>query len=171
MGTFFSVSALIVSLISLLITIWLWRESNRPVVTARIKTHKGGNIAILYCIELVNSGSRPAKNIRLHADRQEILSALLPSAQSHKDYERELRYIERCFEERATVPILLNGETTTSPFGHTSIESPFWSPGATLRLMVSYQGLEGQRYRSAVAIKIDDTVGFAGVSYGSTGDG
>ena len=69
------------------------------------------------------------------------------------------------------VPILLNGATETSPFGHTSIESPFWSPGATLQLGISYQGLEGQRYKSNVTIKIDDTAGFAGVSYGSPGDG
>lgn len=170
METLFSATALIISLISLLITIWLWRESNRPVVTARIVTHKGGNIAILYHLELVNSGTRPAKNVRLHANHQEIMGALLPTAPSHKDYERELSYIERCFKDRAAVPILLNGETTTSPFGHTSVESPFWSPGAILQLVVSYQGLEGQRYKSAITIKIDDTAGFAGVSYGSVGD-
>jgi hypothetical protein len=167
---FFSTAALIVSLISFLITIWLWRESNRPVVTARIRTHKGGNISILYRIELVNSGTRPAKNVRLHVDHQEITAALLPAAQSHQNYERELRCIERCFEDRAIVPILLNGGTETSPFGHTSIESPFWLPGATLRVAISYQGLEGQSYRSNVTIKIDDTAGFAGFSYGSPGD-
>jgi hypothetical protein len=170
MANLFSTASLIVSLISLLITIWLWRESNRPVVTARIRTHTGGNVAILYRIELVNSGARPAKNVRLLADHQEIIDALLPAARSHKDYERELRYIERCFEDRAMVPVLLNGETTSSPFGHTSLEAPFWSPGATLRLVVAYQGLEGQRYKSAVTIKIDDTAGFAGHSYGSEGD-
>ena len=156
MANLFSTAALIVSLISLLITIWLWRESNRPVVTARIRTHTGGNIAILYRIELVNSGARPAKNVHLLADHQKIINALLPAARSHKDYERELRYIERCFEDRAMVPVLLNGETTSSPFGHTSLEAPFWSPGATLQLVVAYQGLEGQKYKSAVTIKIDD---------------
>lgn len=167
MATFFSTAALIVSLVSFLITIWLWRESNRPVVTARIKTHQGGNIAILYLLEVVNSGARPAKNVRLHMDHQEIMDAVLPDATSHTDYERVLRSIARCFEKRAAIPILLNGEATTNPFGHTSIESPFWLPGATLRLAISYQGLEGQTYKSVIAIKIDDTAGFAGSSYGS----
>ena len=115
----------------------------------------------------MNSGARPAKNVRLHMDHQEIMDAVLPDATSHTDYERVLRSIARCFEKRAAIPILLNGEATTNPFGHTSIESPFWLPGATLRLAISYQGLEGQTYKSVIAIKIDDTAGFAGSSYGS----
>lgn len=167
MATFFSTAALIVSLVSFLITIWLWRESNRPVVTARIKTHRGGNIAILYLLEVVNSGARPAKNVRLHVELQEVIDAVLPVAMSHTDYGQVLRSIKRCFEKRAEIPILLNGEAVTNSFGHTSIESPFWSPGATLQLAISYQGLEGQRYRSTVTIKIDDTAGFAGTSYGN----
>ena len=170
METFFSTAALIASLISLLITVWLWRESNRPVVTARIKTHSAGNIAIFYKIEVVNSGTRPAKNVRLHVQPQEIAKALLPEAKNSKNFAKELRYIECCFEDRAVIPVLLNGESRTSPFGHTSSENPLWVPGAIIEVGISYQGLEGQGYKSRFTIKIDDTKGFAGTSYGSDGE-
>ncbi len=165
MTILFSTSALIVSLISLLITIWLWRESHRPIVTARIRTHKGGNLAILYVLELVNSGSRPARNVRLHANHTDILNALLPEASSQPDYVLELRSVKRCFEQRATVSVLLNGESITNAFGFTSIESPFWRPGAIIPVVISYEGVGGALYRSVVALKIDDTAGFAGTFY------
>jgi hypothetical protein len=161
----FSVGALIISVISLCVTVWLWQQSNRPVVTARIKTHSGGNIAIMYLLELVNSGSRPAKNIRLHVTQEQITSALTPEAKNQPGFADHLRTIERCFEERAIVQVLLNGEITANPFGYTSIERPFWRPGATMRLQISYHGLQGQRYTSRVTIRIDDTAGFAGALY------
>lgn len=165
MEAFFSVSALIISLISLLITIWLWRESNRPVVSARIKTHKGGNVSILYNIELINCGTRPAKDVRIFIEQQELDGAILPEARVKNSFEEEFLHVKKCFEERAAVPILLNGETISNAFGHTSIERPFWRPGATMQIKVYYMGLEGQRYESSITIKIDDTAGFAGAFY------
>jgi hypothetical protein len=171
MQDIFSVTAVIISVISLCVTVWLWQQSNRPVVTARIKTHSGGNVAIMYLLELVNSGTRPAKNIRVHASQDQIAAALAPEAKNQPDFTKHLRTVERCFEERAMVPVLLNGEATTNPFGHTSMERSFWQPGATIELSISYHGLQGQRYTSHLTIKIDDTAGFAGASYGGKADG
>ena len=171
MQDIFSVAAVIISVISLCVTVLLWQQSNRPVVAARIKTHSGGNVAIMYLLELVNSGSRPAKNIRLHASHDQIAAALMPEAKSQPDFANHLRTVERCFEERAMVPVLLNGEAITNSFGHTSMGHPFWKPGATMELKISYRGLQGQRYASRVTIKIDDTAGFAGASYGGKADG
>ena len=171
MQTIFSVAAVIISVISLAVTVWLWQQSNRPVVTARIKTHSGGNMAITYLLELVNSGTRPAKNVRLHASHDKIAAALMPEAHNDSHFATHLRIVERCFEERSMVPVLLNGEATTNPFGHTSAEHPFWQPGATMQLQVTYHGLQGQRYSSLITIKIDDTAGFAGASYGDKADG
>ncbi|WP_131453056.1 hypothetical protein [Xanthomonas citri] len=170
MDLFFATGALIVSLISLLITIWLWRESNRPVVTARIKTHNGGNIAILYNLEVVNSGSRPARNVRLSIKQSDLNQALVSSDKRGQGFEGHLRLVNRCFEGRAAIPILLNSETCSNAFGHTSKEDPFWLPGALLPISISYQGIEGQSYKADVCIKIDDTAGFAGSFYGRPED-
>ena len=165
MSIFFAASALVVSLISLVITITLWRASNRPVVTACIRTHKGGNVAIFYNLEVVNTGTRPAKNVRMSVKQDDLECAAVPASERRPDFDTELRLIERCFEERATISVLLNGESRTNAFGHTSVEDPFWLPGATLPVTISYRGLEGQSYRTSLLLRIDDTASFAGCFY------
>lgn len=167
MSTFFATSALIVSLISLLITVWLWRESNRPVVTARIKTHRGGNVAILYNLEVVNSGTRPAKDVRLIVDLDDLAHAVVPPSERGVDFAQTMRCVARCFEMRATISVLLNSETRSNSFGHTSREDPFWVPGAAIPISISYRGLERQLYMTNLVLRIDDTAGFAGSFYGS----
>lgn len=165
MSTFFATSPLVVSPISLLITIWLWRESNRAVVVARIKTHDGGNAAILYNVEVVNAGTRPAKNVRLSIDPQELERSIIPAAHARSGFENDFRSVERCFAQRAAIPVLLSEEVASNFFGHTSTIEPFWVPGSVLNLTISYQGLEGQSYCSRLPIRIDDTAGFAGSFY------
>lgn len=170
MDLFFATAALIVSLFSLIITVWLWRESNRPVVTARIKTHHGGNVAILYNLEIVNSGARPAKDVRLSIKPDDLERALAPADKRGPEFDRHMRSVNRCFEERATIPVLLNSGTCSNAFGHTSKQDPFWLPGTVLPVSISYRGIEGQSYKSQVAIRIDDTAGFAGTFYGQPED-
>ena len=89
-------------------------------------------------------------------------------ARKTSDFENEFELVMRCFEPRAVVPILLNGETVSNSFGHTSKVSPFWKPGAIIQLRIEYEGMEGQSYNSKAALKIDDTAGFAGSFYGSS---
>lgn len=60
--------AILVAMVSLLVSFQLWRKTNRPVVSAAVVTHSGGNIAILYNLIVYNSGNRPATNTRLRAD-------------------------------------------------------------------------------------------------------
>lgn len=162
-----SLSAIFVSVISLFITVLLWRESNRPVVSARVITHSGGNIMILYNIEIINSGSRPAKNVRLHIEHKELANATTKEPDRNRNFSKELYSIKRCFDERATVPILLNGSSVSNAFGYTSDESPFWIPGAHLEITITYQGLQGRRYKSRIPLRIDDTDAFAGTAYAS----
>jgi len=157
--------AIIISVASLLVTVWLWRESNRPVVSVQVRTHSGGNVAILYNIVVTNSGSRPAKNVRLHMAHDELMAAIAPEAHGKRDFNRQLTLIERCFDERATVPLLLNGASISNAFGQTGSELPFWRPGAIMQLALTYQGLRGQRYKASMPLRIDDTEGLAGSSY------
>lgn len=162
--------AIAISVASLLVTVWLWRESNRPVVSVQVRTHSAGNVAILYNVEVTNSGSRPAKNVRLRIAQDELMAAIVPEARGRHDFDRQLAYIERCFDERAAIPVLLNGASISNAFGQTGSESPFWRPGAVMQLSLSYQGLQGQRYKTRMPLRIDNTEGFAGTSYSSSSD-
>lgn len=164
MSVFLSTLALLMSAASLAVAVWHWRQSNRPVVTVRIRTHKGGNVAIAYWIEILNSGARPARNVRLQLDNAAIEAALAEGAREVASFEKDIRAVRKCFDERAMVPILPNGEIVANTFGHTGAP-PFWIPGTVLHIGITYEGLEGQKYETTVPIRIDDTSGFAGSSY------
>lgn len=49
-------------------TRWVWRQSNRPIVSALVETHSSGNVATLFNLTIINSGNRPATNIKLSID-------------------------------------------------------------------------------------------------------
>lgn len=165
MDVMFSTVAMLLSAASLAIAIWHWRQANRPVVTARLRTHKGGNVGIAYWLEVLNTGSRPAKNVRLAIDPSELEAALAKGARTAPGFESNWDSVLRCFQERAVIPVLPNGDLVASTFGGTSREDPFWEPGTVVNLVIAYEGLEGQRYRVTLPIKIDDTRGFAGTFY------
>lgn len=130
-----------------------------------VKTHSGGNMAIFYNIELINSGNRPALDVRLEVDHNDVFSAMLPEAKSAEHFESDIASIHRCFEERSTIPVLLNGSTASNSFGQTSLARPLWRPGAVFPVTVSYKGYGRQKYRSIQRLRIDDTAGFAGSYY------
>src|SRR4051812_28354436 len=94
----FSTAALVVSLISFYFARKSWRESNRPLVVARIVTHSGGNVGTTLDLLVENTGNRPAKNIRLTVDPEALKTALAPNASdSHK------KQVDNCFSERGII--------------------------------------------------------------------
>ena len=59
-----AVVALVVSLSSLLISFDIWKRAFRPIMApVAVKTHSGGNVAIMYDLVVMNSGTIPAKNV------------------------------------------------------------------------------------------------------------
>jgi hypothetical protein len=60
-----AIAALFVSLASLIISVYIFRRSRRPIVTVAVKTHSGGDEAICYDLVVRNSGPIPARNIRI----------------------------------------------------------------------------------------------------------
>ncbi len=70
-----SVSALTISLVSLLFQQIRWRESNRPIVSAYIcDAKKGGNIskASWFNLVFINSGAIPASNVCLQVKESDL---------------------------------------------------------------------------------------------------
>ncbi|MFC4523836.1 MULTISPECIES: hypothetical protein [Cupriavidus] len=76
--TAISAGALFVSLLALAFTRRSWLETNRPIITAEIVKHDGGNEAMAFNLVVHNVGNRPATDIRLSA-RPEAISEIVDS--------------------------------------------------------------------------------------------
>ena len=155
-----SVLALCVSIVSLGFSRRSWLETYRPIVTARVRTQAGGNIAILYDLVVENTGNRPATNIQLIVDPQDLERAMKPGKEIYSEF------IKNCFDPKYSIPVLANGQSTSSAFGKTSDDAESnWNPYSRIPVTVHYSDLEGRAYKSRVTLFIFDTSGFAGAFY------
>ncbi len=157
--------ALVVSGLALWFTRKLWVQSNRPIVTAMVRTHTAGNQAITYDLAVINSGTRPATTVRLTAHLDQVRQAVEAKALENPHYSGLLKAALRCFSAEGVIPLLLNGQTLTNAFGHTGTagaQGPFWRVGATFPVTITYSDLEGRSFESNVTLVIRDTEGFAG---------
>jgi len=139
-----------------------WLDSTRPVVIARVTTEAGGNQAILYNLLVENTGSRPAKNVRLRVAPADLDRALRTGPTGLRDA------VEACFAPTTSIPVLANGRSITSSFGSTGVESqdPTWIPDSEVNIKLLYDDLEGRHYEHAITLRIADDSGFAGFSWG-----
>lgn len=155
--------AILISMISVLVAtssfffaIFSWAETNRPLVTARVTTHSGGNLAIALDVLLENTGNRPAFDIQLSAKTEDVKRAMLdPQAPIPTD-------VERTFFSGVCVPVLANGCSITNSFGSVGQEA-IWRAGAKLPATVRYRGLGGRRYVEPCTLLLADDAGFAQV--------
>ena len=159
---FLAGAALIVSVISLFMSLRYWSRSFRPIVTAMVKTHAAGNVAILYDLQIQNSGSLPAKNIRIKADQLDIESALGNEASE----ENRQRWLS-CFEGNNTILILHNNENVKCSFGTSkSDDAGFWKYNAMIPIVIEYQGWFGKNYTQEQEVQIIDSESFTGFLWG-----
>ena len=153
--------ALAVSVLSLVFSRRSWLETYRPIITARVSTAAGGNIAVLYNLVVENTGNRPAINIRLNVDPKILRAALKPSCTV------PTTPITNCFDPDYTILVLANGRSTSTGFGKTSNDSEcMWIVDSRLPVMITYGDLEGREYRSKITLRVRDDGGFAGFHYG-----
>jgi hypothetical protein len=147
--------ALVVSFCSLLISLDVWRRTARPVVAVAVKTHAGGNVAILYDLVVVNSGSMPAKNVKLIAEPNSLAAALGADATpANRD-----GWLS-CFD--FVIPVLLNNDKTSCSFGTTEAnDRGFWKYKAIIDVDVVYEG-RWRTYRDKQRLRILDTDSFTG---------
>lgn len=132
-----SLIALFISAISLITAIWFASRTFRPIVTVAVKTRSGSNSAITYDLVVLNSGSIPARDIRLVADVKSIEAALANVEQFKEARKSGLA----CFDDACSIPILQNGSKTSCYFGTTSTnDTGFWKYGATIPVRVHYKG-------------------------------
>lgn len=161
--TIVSAFALVVSLISFWFSRRSWLQSNRPIVSAAVETHAGGNESIVYNLAVSNTGNRPATNVRIRAAKSSVEACVSKWVNNFKGPSTTFSGVMRCFSEDGEIPLLLNGKTMINSFGYTrGDEQTFWRYGSVLPIEIEYNDLEGRRYCSAQKLRIKDSAGFAG---------
>ncbi|TIO10992.1 hypothetical protein [Mesorhizobium sp.] len=138
-----AIVALIVSVLAFGFSVFFWRRQFRPIVTASVKTHSGGNNGIAYNLVVPNSGSIPAKNIRLIVHDQAGLEAALGVGVNEDDKKRWLA----CFDQSTVISLLQNGDKTSCSFGmtHRNPRQSFWKPQAVFPIRIEYEGWFGDK--------------------------
>ncbi|MGO2392654.1 MAG: hypothetical protein ACTH69_11255 [Halomonas sp.] len=151
-----SLVSIVVAIVSLLFAMYSWRQTHRPLVSARITAVGGGKNAIPLSIVLENTGSRPAREIELIVKREDVLSVLsLPSgSELPKD-------ATRCFFSGIRIPVLANGRSISNAFGHLVQSDGSWRSGSSIPLMIRYSDLAGRRFTSKLRLLLADDAGFA----------
>ena len=158
--------ALIVSVVALGFSIFFWYRQFRPIVTAMVETHHASSGGISYNLIVLNSGSIPAKNIKLHLRDQASLEGAL-GAGANKDA-RKLWL--RCFEASTVIRLLQNGARTSCSFGftHSDPGQSFWSAQAEFPIQIEYEGWFGEKYQRDLpnVLQIADSDSFTGGMWG-----
>lgn len=158
MDTLIALAALFVSVVSLSISVFFWLKSFRPIVTAMVKTHSAGNEAITYDLVLLNSGTIPAKDIRIKANESSIEHALGDDA----SLENKKRWLA-CFDDKISIPVLHNNDRISCSFGTTkSNNSGFWKYKSSILITIEYKGWFGNKFQQQQEIQIIDSDSFTG---------
>ena len=164
-----SVTALTISLVSLLFQQVRWRESNRPIVSAYLSNAIPEDIKstkiIAFKLVLVNTGNIPATNIRISAKKSDIEKIFFDNT------DKETKSIvEDCFEEKSEVALLLNGEKIETAFGISEYLNGLKWKGLKwdriwLPITITYKDLNKKRYRSSLKLRLRDRNGFGGSGF------
>jgi hypothetical protein len=157
-------SSLAVSVIAVAISFYFWRLQFRPIVTAAIRTAKGGPDAIAYNLDILNSGSIPAKNILISVDETTLPGAFGTDATT----ENKARYLS-CFSPASQISVLHNGSRVSCSFGTTKPDNHgFWKYRAKVEITLRYGGWFGKRYEQKQIIEVVDSDSFTGHMWGDS---
>ena len=161
MDTQIALISLIIAMLSFSMSFVFWRRQFRPIITVSIKTVKSGNTGIAFSLKVLNSGSIPAKNIRLSINEEKI-SYAFGSGALEENKERWVRSINK-----NNILILQNGDAVTCSFGtcHAN-DSGFWKYEAEFPVGIVYQGWFGYIYEEEQIVNIKDSSSFTGFMWG-----
>ena len=110
-----------------------------------------------------NTGNRPAINVRLSVDKEELRDAVHVDADGA--YKKSL---ERLFSDAGTIPVLGNGKSTSAAFGFLSGDAKStWKGDLTLDVIVSYRDLDGRVFTHKISLFVRGGEGFTGDFWGT----
>ncbi len=132
------------------------QRNSRPFITAKVTTYAEGNISTVLNLTVQNTGTSPAKNVRLSTNEAELKAAFASITLNEP--------VVNCFTEKGMIPILENGHHKTNSFGvlHKKPEESTWKLDALLNITILYQDLDGNEYKHEIPLKVASDTGFAG---------
>lgn len=159
-----SSAAFCISCLALWISHRNWLRSNCPIVVACIETATAQDEAfIAYNLVVVNTGNRPAVNVRLYCEDSDLEQCIQPGPHAGKKLGSTWTHVKKCFQEDAEIPVLLNGKSVSNSFGFTGVnQQSFWKYNSRLKITLRYADLDGTNYRKELILLIKDSVAFAG---------
>ncbi len=161
MNDLIALVALFISIISLGMSFYFWRLQFRPIITLAVRTAQSGNVAIAYSLNVKNSGSIPAKNIRIFLDETNLEYALGNDATD----ENRVRWIRSINEN--SIHMLQNGDTSICSFGTSQAgDNGFWKYHSEITMKLKYTGWFGHNYSEDQIVKIQDSDSFTGYTWG-----
>jgi len=165
MNVAISVTALSVSIVTVVFVIWSWRAVNRPFVIARVVTAKSGNMATALNLLIENTGKRPARNITFTCTASKLEDAMSPMCRNAFADD-----VHKVFDSGTTIPILDSGTSTSCAFGMFSIQGDStWVTDAQLPVLIKYQGLGRRRFSQEITLILRDDQSFTGESWAHNG--
>lgn len=150
-----SICSLLISLAATVFAVKSWHRTNRPVISARITTAQGGNDGIALNIVVENTGNRPAKAIKLIAEKTAVLQAMQEPSSQEIPLDAQ-----HCFFNNKVIPVLANGKAASNAFGAIG-NSGDWEAGAKIPLRIEYLSFEDKRYSEKMDLWLVDDAGFA----------
>ncbi len=150
-----SVLSISISLVGLVFAVLSWRETNRPIIIARVTTASGGNINTLLNLVIENTGNRPAKDIRLIAKLEDVKQCM-----SDKNKEIPMD-AQRCFFSNVSIPVLANGKLISNAFWFLGSSDDAWLPNSKIPLTIEYSDLRNRKFSEKIELLIADDAGFA----------
>jgi hypothetical protein len=158
-------TGLLIAAVGILVAVYFWTRSHRPILTVAVKTHPGQEEGpIRYDLVILNSGTVPANNLSITVDDIALNAAFGLGATEYLK-----RDIFAVFGK--TIPSVQNGERlVVGPFGYTNgMAAGFWKYNAIIPIAIRYnfKGLFGWwPHKQEQTIQIVDSETVTGYSWG-----
>ncbi len=163
--TIFSFLAICISFFSFYSTRRFWFLTNRPIVTAEIVEKFSGVGTAAFDLVVYNSGNRPAVNIKLYSEKQDIENILSKNI-TQKDKEE----VFDVFSTKNKIALLLNNKNAKTAFFSFSekahSDSDILIYEAELPIVISYSDIDGNEYSTSISLYIRESEGFGGSVWG-----
>lgn len=126
-----------------------WKETHRPLITARVTTHASGNQMTALNLVVSNTGNRPAKNVRLSVNRKDLERAFASGNQNPRRQQAE-----RCFSD--SIVVISNGSSVSNSFGCFSVseKNRTWKEPTVINITLKYEDLDGRIYSNDQPLRI-----------------
>ena len=130
-------------------------------MTAAVKTHTSGSNAIAFDLVVLNSGTLPARNIRITAT-DAVLAAAFGRDATAENKERWLAGF------KSKIEVLQNDDRVSCSFGTTKKDDAgFWKAHARIPITVLYEGWFGGTYKDEQVICVADFNSYTGHAWGA----